>query len=88
VIGRYLVRVTEAKMSSKRIYFDKITGQGWPSGGDIYYECTTCGDVLYSAPDEDSVCKCGNINIQVSSARFWAGEGATKMFHLIDCQPD
>lgn len=32
-----------------------------PTGGDIYYECKDCGQIVLSVPRIKSACECGNL---------------------------
>lgn len=43
---------------------------GYPSDDALFYECQKCLDVIASNVKENTECKCGNIFIDVSSARF------------------
>jgi hypothetical protein len=51
-------------------YVEYDFSKGYPSGSDSYYECQKCFDILYSGTIENIGCKCDNIFIDVSSARF------------------
>ncbi|MDR3087186.1 MAG: hypothetical protein LBU45_04465 [Azoarcus sp.] len=33
-----------------------------PTGGDLYYECTECSDVVNSVTRIKAACACGNLN--------------------------
>ncbi|MDR0578507.1 MAG: hypothetical protein LBI87_13490 [Candidatus Accumulibacter sp.] len=33
-----------------------------PTGGDLYYECAECSDVVSSVPHIQSACQCGNLS--------------------------
>jgi len=33
-----------------------------PTGGDLYYECVDCGEIVLSVPRIKSACKCGNLS--------------------------
>lgn len=33
-----------------------------PVGGDLYYECTECSDIVSSVPRIKSACHCGNLS--------------------------
>ncbi|MCL2021490.1 MAG: hypothetical protein FWG81_05200 [Betaproteobacteria bacterium] len=35
-----------------------------PTGGDLYYECTDCGEIVLSVPRVKSACACGNLSGQ------------------------
>ena len=54
------------KIDLKKIYrFEAMThaaGQPLPTGGDIYYECTECGDVVSSVTHLAAHCHCGNLS--------------------------
>ena len=44
--------------------------RGYPSSNNMYYECQRCFDLVSSVVEENVECSCGNIFIDVSSARF------------------
>lgn len=44
--------------------------KGYPTGKNIYYECTLCNTNVNSLPETFSECKCGNIMIDVPMARL------------------
>ena len=54
------------KIDLRKIYrFDPINhpaGAALPTGGDIYYECTECKQVVSSVPHIVAHCECGNLN--------------------------
>ncbi|MDP2793274.1 MAG: hypothetical protein Q8O25_04185 [Sulfurisoma sp.] len=54
------------KLDLRKIYrFDPIARNAdgsLPSGGDIYYECTGCKDVVSSVPHIVARCECGNLS--------------------------
>jgi hypothetical protein len=56
------------KIDLRKIYrFDAIdhaAGAALPSGGDIYYECSECSQVVSSVPHIVSKCECGNLSGQ------------------------
>ncbi|MDR2690111.1 MAG: hypothetical protein LBB76_10195 [Azoarcus sp.] len=33
-----------------------------PTGGNIYYECTECGQIVLSVPRIKTSCECGNLS--------------------------
>lgn len=43
---------------------------GYPTGKNIYYECTLCNTNVNSLPETFSECRCGNIMIDVPMARL------------------
>lgn len=53
-------------------YIDYAHLDGYPSGKDIWYECTKCKDVIISNPISkiDVTCKCGNICIDLGYGRL------------------
>ncbi len=54
------------KLDLRKIYrFDAIERNAdgsLPLGGDIYFECTTCKQVVSSVPHIVSACECGNLS--------------------------
>ena len=42
---------------------------GYPAGKNLFYECTKCGDVIPSMPDDSITCSCGNIRIDIDYGR-------------------
>ncbi len=54
------------KIDLRKIYrFEAIehpAGTPLPTGGDIYYECTECSQVVSSVPHIAAHCGCGNLN--------------------------
>ena len=54
------------KLDLRKIYrFDAIPRNGdgsLPTGGDVYYECTECKQVVSSVPHIVSACDCGNLS--------------------------
>ena len=53
------------KIDLRKIYrFEAIyhpAGTPLPTGGDIYYECTECTQVVSSVPHIAAHCECGNL---------------------------
>jgi len=53
------------KIDLRKIYrFEAMKhpeGEPLPTGGDIYYECTECTQVVSSVPHIASHCECGNL---------------------------
>lgn len=56
------------KVDLRKIYrFEPIPaaaapGSALPSGGDIFYECMGCNQVVSSVPFIKSACDCGNLS--------------------------
>lgn len=54
------------KIDLRKIYrfepIDHAAGTPLPSGGDIYYECTECTQVVSSVPHIIAKCDCGNLD--------------------------
>ncbi len=54
------------KIDLRKIYrFDAIPRNpdgSLPTGGDIYYECTECTQVVSSVPHIVAACECGNLS--------------------------
>jgi hypothetical protein len=54
------------KIDLRKIYrFEAINhpaGAALPTGGDIYYECTECTQVVSSVPHIVAHCECGNLH--------------------------
>lgn len=42
---------------------------GIPVGKNIFYLCSICNSVIPSCPDEYTECKCGNVSVDIESAR-------------------
>lgn len=40
-----------------------------PRGDDLVYECTSCGRVIPSIPDDNVGCSCGNVFVDVDTFR-------------------
>jgi hypothetical protein len=59
-----------ASSSRKRqyIYFDQ--SKGYPVGGDLYYECISCGESYPSRPLDNKYCSCGNLGIDIEAGRI------------------
>jgi len=59
-------------MSDKRRYlpFDLKSASGYPTGINLFYECTKCGDVLPSLPKDSLSCSCKNLHIDVDYGRL------------------
>ncbi len=53
------------KLDMRKIYrFDPLRigeGEPMPSGGNVYYECTECREVVSSVPHIIVKCGCGNL---------------------------
>jgi hypothetical protein len=53
------------KIDLRKIYrFDPVpqpAGEPLPRGGDIYYECGSCKEVVSSVPHIVVACACGNL---------------------------
>ena len=53
------------KIDMRKIYrfeaIDHAAGAPLPSGGDIYYECAECSEVVCSVPHIAAHCTCGNL---------------------------
>ena len=41
-----------------------------PRAKDIFYQCTKCGDIIPSQPNDNMGCKCGNIFIDNDYVRL------------------
>ena len=54
------------KIDLRKIYrfeaIDHPAGNPLPTGGDIYYECTECTQVVSSVPHIIAKCDCGNLD--------------------------
>lgn len=44
--------------------------KGYPVAKDLYYRCTTCGDLIPSQPEDSIGCQCGNLFIDIDYARI------------------
>lgn len=53
-----------------REYLPIEPDKGYPAGGDLFYECLVCGDVIPSIPDDDTRCKCRNLTVDVGFSRM------------------
>ena len=51
-------------------YININFAEGYPSGKGLFYECQKCKDIIDSNVDDNIECECGNIFVDVSSARF------------------
>ena len=53
------------KLDMRKIYrFDPISRQAdgsLPKGGDVYYECGSCNDIVSSVSHIKAACGCGNL---------------------------
>lgn len=52
------------KIDLRKIYrFEPLTleGTALPSGGDVFYECLQCNEVVSSVPFTPAACECGNL---------------------------
>jgi hypothetical protein len=71
--------------SGKRVYHSFDPNAGYPAGGNLYYECVTCGVVLPSSPSDSTLCSCGNIAIDVDYGRISIKDhAAARLFSLED----
>lgn len=54
------------KIDLRKIYrFEAMNhpaGEPLPTGGDVYYECTECTQVVSSVPHIVAHCECGNLS--------------------------
>jgi hypothetical protein len=54
------------KLDLRKIYrfapIDRDAGGALPKGGDVYYECGSCKDVVSSVSHIAAICGCGNLN--------------------------
>ena len=54
------------KIDLRKIYrfspMEHTAGSELPTGGDIYYECTSCNGVISSVPRIPAECECGNLS--------------------------
>lgn len=67
--------------SRDRQYIDFDPSRGWPTGPDLSYECTICGDVLPSLPEDGVGCSCRNIFIDVDAGKMAVkNEAKVKLF--------
>jgi len=57
-------------MNNDLIYIEYDFSKGWPAGEDLFYECQLCGVIVSTI--QDGECNCGNIYVDVSSARAGA----------------
>lgn len=53
------------KLDLRKIYkFEALVldaGAALPSGGDVFYECAKCNNVISSVPYTPAECECGNL---------------------------
>lgn len=53
------------KIDLRKIYkfeaLDREPGAVLPSGGDVFYECLKCNNVISSVPYTAAECECGNL---------------------------
>jgi hypothetical protein len=56
-------------MEKKRTYCSFDPQKGYPAGKNLYYECTKCGGVVSSLPEDSVSCGCRNICIDVDYGR-------------------
>jgi hypothetical protein len=53
------------KLDLRKIYrFEAVehsAGTPLPTGGNVFYECTQCGNVVSSVPYTPAECECGNL---------------------------
>ena len=47
--------------------FDETTSI--PHGPDLFYECSTCGDLVPSEPEDNVGCSCGNVFVDIDAFR-------------------
>ncbi|MEK7737272.1 MAG: hypothetical protein AAB319_05890 [Pseudomonadota bacterium] len=54
------------KLDLRKIYRFETIEHGastpFPAGGDVFYECTQCGNVISSVPYTPAACECGNLS--------------------------
>jgi len=58
--------------NNKKYYipFDIKSTSGYPTGKNLFYECTKCGDILPSWPSNCISCSCKNIFIDIDAGRL------------------
>lgn len=57
-------------MKGEKINATEYNGHGEiPAGKNIFYLCLICKSVIPSFPDEYTECKCGNVSVDIESAR-------------------
>jgi hypothetical protein len=57
-------------MKVEKKYLDFSPSKGYPAGPDLNYECTICGCVIPSIPDDNIGCDCGNVFIDIDAGRI------------------
>jgi hypothetical protein len=76
------VRRNELKKNYNIKYVEFDFRKGYPSSNNLYYECQKCFDLVSSVTKENVECSCGNIFIDVSSARFVEKDSKIKLVQL------
>jgi hypothetical protein len=75
--------------TSQRSYVPFDPRSGYPTGDNLYYECTICGDTLPSLPEDGIGCSCRNIFIDVDAGRMSVRDDSKiKLFYASDAKPD
>jgi hypothetical protein len=70
---------------TKRTYHNLDPAAGYPAGGNLFYECERCGDILPSRPEDSTHCKCRNIMIDADYGRIKIQDHPkVKLFSLAD----
>jgi hypothetical protein len=54
------------KLDMRKIYrfepIERLPDGGLPKGGDVYYECGSCKDIVSSVSHIKAACGCGNLS--------------------------
>ena len=59
-----------SKMKGRRVDVIEYNRHGGiPVGKNIFYLCSICNSVIPSCPDKYTECKCGNVSVDIESAR-------------------
>lgn len=53
-----------------RKYLSFDPSKGYPAGENVYYECSLCGNILPSRPEENLACSCFNVVIDIEAGRL------------------
>jgi hypothetical protein len=56
--------------NTKKHYISFDPSRGYPTGKNLFYECTKCSDIFPSWPQDSVTCSCGNLHIDIHSGRL------------------
>ena len=71
ILSPYIKESLKMKYHTKKRKYHSFNAKlGYPAGSNLFYECTGCGEVMPSFPDDSIVCSCRNISIDIDYGRI------------------